>query len=59
MLPSENLYDIGEKDKQGNYINGRMAFITRIANDYDSIMNNYKTKAEGYLHQIANKNIDS
>lgn len=59
MFPNEDLYDVGIKDAQGNYISGRMAFITRIANDYDFIMRRYESKAKGYLSQIANKNIDS
>lgn len=59
MFPNEDLYDVGIKDAQGNYISGRMAFITRIANDYDFIMRHYESKAKGYLRQIANKNIDS
>lgn len=48
-----------KKDAQGNYISGRMAFISRIAKEYDFIMKTYGSKAEGYLRQIANKNIDS
>lgn len=59
MFPNEDLYDVGIKDAQGNYISGRMAFITRIAKEYDFIMRRYESKAKGYLSQIANKNIDS
>lgn len=40
----ENLYDVEQ----------RMAFITRIAEDYHFIMLNYKTKVEGYMQSIVN-----
>ena len=37
----------------------RMKFITRIANDYDFIMRTYRQKAEGYITDIAEGDINT
>lgn len=52
-----------EKDKEGAEdlynLQHRMAFITRIADDYDYVMKTYDKKMEGYLALLASKNIGS
>ena len=57
MKKDENLYDVGIKDAQGNYISGRMAFITRIADDYHTAMGKYPSVVETYLKELAKENI--
>lgn len=57
MKDNENLYEIGQKDSTGKYISGRMAFITRIADDYHTAMGKYPSVVETYLKELAKENI--
>lgn len=57
MKDNENLYEIGQKNSAGEYISGRMAFITRIADDYHAAMGKHPSVVEGFLQQLAKENI--
>lgn len=57
MKYNENLYEIGRKNANNEYIDGRMAFITRIAKDYHRAMDKHSSVVEVYLKQLAKEDI--